>query len=247
MNMSKIILGCFCVVLLTQCKPYEVPFERFGSVAVTHSSPGTGTIDVLVDGKVTSISRIAYNVTSRTNLAGQSVYLPVLVGSRAISISPDTAKTTFTQLTNDFAAGDIRSIYMYDTLLNGKTRSMILKDDLTLPTGTNAKVRFLNLAPMLAPVDVTLLRTSASPMDSVTISNVAYAGASPNTAVLEVFRSIPGGSYTIKLKNAGTQTVVLSASTTTMLTAGRITTVFASGSVKSVPLAINTINNFGVL
>ena len=84
MNMDKIILACFCVVLLTQCKPYEIPFEKFASIAVTHTSPGTGSADVLVDGKVTSIARIVYNGSTRTNAAGNSVYLPVLVGNRAI-------------------------------------------------------------------------------------------------------------------------------------------------------------------
>lgn len=246
MNMDKIILACFCVVLLTQCKPYEIPFEKFASIAVTHTSPGTPGMDVLVDGKVTSIARINYNGSTRTNLAGISVYLPVLVGSRTIVMSNDSAKTNIFSTSKEYSEGKIHSIYAYDTLLNGKVRFMTLNDDLTLPSGTNAKVRFLNLAPLQASVDVTFLRTSAAPMDSVTLSNFAYAGASPNTALLEKFTSLPGGSYTIKLKNAGTQTVVLSA-TSTMLTPGRITTVFASGTAKGQPLTINGINNFGVL
>lgn len=247
MNMKKIIFAGICVVVLTQCKPYEIPFVKFASVAVTHTSPGTGSVDILVDGLVTSIARIGYNVTTRTNGAGNSVYLPVKVGSRTIMFSADTAKTNFFLTTGDYTEGKIHSIYAYDTLLNGKVRFMKLNDNLTLPTGTNAKVRFLNLAPLLVPVDVTFLRTSATPLDSVTISNIAYAGATPNTTALEQFVSLPGGTYTIKLKNAGTQTVVISATTSTMLTAARITTVFASGTVKSLPLAINTINNFGSL
>lgn len=247
MNMNKIMLACLCVITLTQCKSYEIPFEKFASIAVTHASPGTGLADVLVDGKVTSIARINYNGSTRTNAAGNSVYLPVLVGNRTIMFSTDTAKTNLFQSAADYTAGKIQSIYAYDTLLNGKIRFMTLNDDLTLPTGTNAKVRFLNLAPLQSAVDVTFLRTSAIPNDSVTISNNTYAGASPNTALLEKFVSLPGGTYTIKLKNAGTQTVVLTANTATLLTAGRITTVFASGTAKGLPLTINTINNFGSL
>jgi len=100
-------------------------------------------------------------------------------------------------------------------------RAVQLTDDLTVPSGTNVHVRFLHLAPLAPAVDITLLRTSPS-TDSVTLTNRSYLGATPNATALSAFAPIPGGTYTIRVKLPGTQTVVATFPLGTNLSSGRI-------------------------
>gem|GEM_PF-3150744 len=101
--------------------------------------------------------------------------------------------------------------------------------------------------------------------DSVTISNKPYVGPSPDANSLAKFISIPGSSgnaattkakgitalpaefknnrYIIKLKAAGTQTVLAQSAQTT-LNAGSIYTVFARGTAQGQPLGISLYANY---
>lgn len=137
--------------------------------------------------------------------------------------------------------GKIYSFFAIDTVLNSKLKVLQLTDDLTLPASGMAHVRFLHLAPVSAAIDVTMTRGT----DSVTMSNMSYVGAqaSPNTATLAKFTPIPSGTYTIKVKAAGTQTV-LAQSAATSLGAVKIYTFYAKGGAKSQPLSVSTIINY---
>ena len=104
-----------------------------------------------------------------------------------------------------------------------------------------------------------------APIDSVTISNQSYIGSSPNISALSDFKySVTGvtgnaiaksttlatipdfyqnNRYIIKLKTAGTQTVLLQSSAVTLLP-GRIYTVFARGTAKGQALAVSVVQNY---
>ena len=101
-------------------------------------------------------------------------------------------------------------------------------------------------------------------IDSVTIPNQTYVGnTTPDIAALSAFKAITGvtgnpigkapnisgltdffrnNRYTIKLKTAGTQTVL--AQTVTTLMAGRIYTIFARGTAKGQALGITIAQNY---
>jgi hypothetical protein len=112
-----------------------------------------------------------------------------------------------------------------------------------VPTGTNVHVRFLHLAPLAPAVDITLLRTSPS-TDSVTLTNRSYLGATPNATALSAFAPIPGGTYTIRVKLPGTQTVVATFALGTNLSSGRIVTLAATGTARGQALGAMVLRHY---
>jgi hypothetical protein len=238
------------VFLFTSCKK-NTEQNVFASMVLINASPTPTTfpaVEIFVD---TISSR--YSVGTIAYLAN-STYLGVAPGSRRIAVKTiptgTPASSTVVENSSDvFNGGEVYSYFMYDTLVAGKLKSFRVKDDLTVPTGLTTKVRFFHLAPNQGAIDVTLVRTSVTPNDSVTISNRSYVGASPAQSQLDTwatFQTIPanGGNtnYTIKIKQAGTQNVLLSANTT--FNANRITTLFASGTTTGRPLTLAVHRNF---
>ena len=238
----------------TACKKALEQPGDFSSVAVIQASPvsitsPTDTLNVFVDNMKYNSSGIIYNTNS--------TYLPVLAGTKTIDIRRAMITNTanyVSSFSHTFEKGMAYSFFVYDTTTasSGQARILRLNDNLTLPAAGNSHVRFLHLAPTGAAVDVTLIRTSVTPNDSVTISNRTFVGSSPNEATLSAFTPIPRGVYTARVKTAGTQTV-LATSTATLLTAaatgaslseGRIVTLYATGTAKGRPLAIGAFRHY---
>lgn len=237
--------------VFTSCdKDLEKPAD-WSSFAVIHASPvpsssPTDTLHAYVDTSRYSGSNILYT--------GSSGYLPVLAGNRNINIR---RKPTFDgalyapTFSHNFEKGKAYSFFVYDTTNSPTAQAKVLRlnDDLSLPAANMAKVRFLHLAVNEGPVDITFVRTSTTPNDSVTIANVPYVGATPNTTALSAFTSIPRGTYTVKVKTAGTQTV-RSTSTGVLITTGasvnegRILSLFLTGGAKGRPLTIGNFRHY---
>ena len=228
----------------------ELTAQSSATVAFIQAAPGAPTVDVLVDDLLANGSR---RLTFGTVSAGGGVgnggaYMPITPGSRTIKVSPDSGKTNLINTSFQFDAAKAYTVAVYDTLLASGTpalRAVQLTDDLTVPTGTNVHVRFLHLAPLAPAVDITLLRTSVTTPDSVTLTNRTYLGASPNAAALSAFAPIPGGTaYTLKVKLAGTQTVVASFNLGTTLSSGRIVTLAAIGTARGVALGAMALRHY---
>ncbi len=240
---SKIILFGATGVFFVGCKPKEYIPDGLSSISVTNVAPGSPTVDVLVDGLVRSQTRLNYGSTTVSVPGASTYYLSIYEGQHNIKVSTDTAKTnSLIDVNDNFEQGRAYTYVVTDTVLNGKLKAVRLVDDLTVPATGQVKFRAIHAAPTTGAVDVTFLRASGP--DSVTISNLSYIAniSNPDITALSKFVSGPAGSYTIKVKQAGTQTVVLSATST--LTAGRIYTFFVRGGAKSVPLSIGSLANY---
>jgi hypothetical protein len=215
MNFKKIssllYISGISALLLTACDPDTFEPEGIGSFSVTNAAPGSPTVDVLVDGQVTSTARLTYGTTTITQSGSAQVYLPILAGAHNINISVDTGKTSLTQISHQAETGKIHSFFLYDSIVNNSAPKVLkLTDDLTLPTGANGHVRFLNLAPNSGPLDVTLVRgtvydsiVTASPQttarvfvpaDSITLSNRAFIGPNPDANALAMFTPFNGST-----------------------------------------------------
>lgn len=230
-------------------KAFEQPAD-WSSVAVIQASPvsttaPTDTLHVFIDTMRYNSTGLMYNTNS--------TYLPVLAGTRIVDIrrgANNTAANYISTFTHTFERGKIYSFFLYDTTTSstGQARVLRLTDDLTLPTANMSNVRFLNLAPRSTPVDVTLLRTSVTPNDSITISNSSYVGAAPSESALAPFTAVPRGTYTAKVKTAGTQSVLTSSTVTlttgASVTEGRIVTLYLTGTAKGRPLVLSTFRNY---
>lgn len=243
MNLKKIssllYVSGISALLLTACDPDTFQPEGIGSFSVTNAAPGSPTVDVVVDGQVTSPARLNYGNTTISQSGSTQIYLPVLAGTHDIKISVDTGKTFLAQIPHQAETGKIHSFFVFDTVTNNALKVLRLDDDLTLPATGNAHIRALHLAPRTGAVDVTFTRGT----DSVTFSNLTYAGTgTPNVTELSRFRPVPAGSYTVKVKNAGTQTVVLQAAAT--IATGRIYTFYARGGARNQALSVGSMANY---
>jgi hypothetical protein len=172
--------------------------------------------------------------------------MAITPGSRSIKISPDSGRTAFINANLQFDALKAYTVVAYDTLASTGAqtlRAVQLTDDLTVPSDTTVHVRFLHLAPLAPAVDITLVRTSPK-LDSVTLSNRAYIGATPNATALSAFTPIPGGTYTLKVKLPGTQTLVTSFALSTTLSNRRIITLAATGTARGQALGVMPLRHF---
>ncbi len=246
-GLSLVLFSTFALIACD--KGFEQP-GSYSSFAVIHASPvpstsPTDTLHVFLDTAKYTSTGIVY--------LGNSGYLPVASGTKTVNIRRKAVSTSDLYVgafPHAFEPSKIYSFFVYDstTSSTGTAKVLRLKDDLTLPAAGMAHVRALHLAPRGPAVDITLLRTSVTPNDSITIQNRTYVGAAPDENALSPFTPVPRGTYTVKIKLAGTQTVATSA--TVALTPGadvglgRIVTLFVTGTAKGRPLAIGAFRHY---
>jgi hypothetical protein len=245
--MKKLLYLILTGGILAGCGDVITYSNDFASAMFINASPSaTGTaplpgIHVYVDTLRKTSSIIPYR--------GATAYLAIAPGTRNVELrsSIDGVTKYATISGENFTANTSSSYIIYDTL--GTTlRTLRLTDDLSVATTGFIKYRFLHLAVKQGPVDVTFLRTSVTPNDSVTITNQSYIGNSPSSTALSPFSgTLPIGAYTIKLKSPGTQTV-LATTTVSAATAyspyASIFTFFATGSAVGQPLSIGAVRHY---
>ena len=227
--MKKFIGFLLVSAVIIGCGKVEEYSHDFGSVAVINASPGSPSMLLFVDTFRKTPSAIAYR--------GSSGYISVAPGTRNIELrsSVDLVTDFVSAGSETFTANTASTYIVYDTqtVASKVLKTIRLSDDLTPPAAGIVKFRFLNLGVNSVPLDVTFLRTSVTPNDSVTITNQAYIGGNPNAEALSPFSyTMPTGAYTIKLKNAGTQTIRTSATLSAASTNhpyGSIYTFYATG------------------
>ena len=220
--------------------------------AAIFSVPATGfadtTMRIFVDTSQKTTSAVAYR--------GSTGYLAVAPGTRNVQV-----RSSFDLLTNfveanaeTFTANTASTYVIYDTMANASSKLKLarLNDTLTLPGNGFIKLRFLPLAPNVPDMDITFLRTSATPNDSITFFNQSYIGGSPSEATIQAlsaFRTAPLGTYTMKLKLAGTQTVLGAQPLSVANVAGTagmtgINTLYITGNAKGKPLSVGITRHY---
>ena len=248
--MKKIsILFAAASIVFMSCGKQNVTSNTIASAMFINAASGNTTHNVIVDNISQTGTALVYRAASQ--------YLNIAVGSRKINLRSNNVALPVDYVSlNDQNFGDnTASTYVtYDVLSTPTStlKSVRFSDDLTTPKSGFIKVRYLPLAIGVPTSDVTFLRTSnVLPVlpDSVTISNLSYIGNNPTAAQiadLSKFIEIPAGTYSIRQKVAGTQTVILAA-TLNPLIAGvfrGIYTVYGAGNVPTVPLTLNVARNY---
>lgn len=255
--MKKLLGITLAGLVLAGCGKEATYSNDFGSATflnvVPFSPPAPGssaiTMRVFEDTLMRSASGISYR--------GSSGYLAFAPGTKTIQLRSSADLTTvFAEATDQAFEFNKASTYLvYDTVNNstGRARIARLNDTLTPPGAGFFKIRFLPLAKLAPAVDVTLVRTSASPADSVTFFNRGYIGETPTQAELEAlsaFTTLPLGTYSVKIKAAGTQTLIFPAaslSSTTLAGTGGITgisSLYIAGTVKEQPLSVGILRHY---
>ena len=189
-------------------------------VSVTNASPGTSAYDIFSDNtKVNTSGQLSYGST--TGSAGNP-YLAFPIGTHSFRLSSNG--TSFVSDTSvAFMANQHYSVFAYDTLQSGKLRTLILKDNLTVPISGQAGVRFLNLSSNVSSENALLIRG----MDTIRINNLAFVG-NTTTSIdsLAVFRTVNAGTYNIRV-NSG-ENILWSRDSLT-LASGKVYTIYSRG------------------
>ncbi|HAN66642.1 MAG TPA: hypothetical protein DCQ34_10550 [Chitinophagaceae bacterium] len=251
MYMKKILGIVLAGAMLTSCGKVEKYSNDYGSAnflnVVPFSPPPPGSPAVTMRVFEDTLMRTASNLSYR----GSTGYLAFSPGTKTIQLrsSADLSTVFAEAISQEFAYNKASTYLVYDTVNNSTGRAKIarLNDTLTLPAAGFVKMRFLPLAKFAPAVDVTLVLTSVTPADSITFFNMGYIGENPTQAELDAlssFRSMPIGNYALRMKFAGTQTLIaapLSLSAATLTGTGGstgISSLYIAGTAKEQPLSV---------
>jgi hypothetical protein len=156
-------------------------------VRVAHLSPDTGGVDVYIDGE-RALQNVGYNTVSD--------YSGVPAGEHELELRPagaDAGSEAVLAASATFVAENAYTVAGIG--LNENLRGQIFEDDLSAPAAGAAKVRVLNAAVDVEPIDVILTPSVDIP------GQIAFAAATP-------YENVAPGMYDVSVAD-GNQDEVL--------------------------------------
>lgn len=171
---------------------------------VIHASPDAPAVDVRVD---------AFTVASELSYPNDTGYMNVEPGDRFVQVFVSGTDTAVLQDTLTIEEDTTYSVFAVNEAAS--LELLVLEDDLTEPEAGNAHVRFVHLAPDAPAVDVTLED------GTVIFGDREFKEATD-------FTPIAAGTVDLKVRAAGTSTVVLDIGDVNLVE-GKIYTIFARG------------------
>ncbi|WP_443938679.1 DUF4397 domain-containing protein [Pedobacter sp. MW01-1-1] len=174
-------------------------------IGFVHASPGTGSLDYIVDGIKTG----TFNYTN------DRLYYAAYPGARIVGVAKKDSLYYLASGSTVLAMNSFYTVFVIDTLKSVKL--MMTEDDLSAPQTNQAKIRFINLSPDSSPLDLAI-EGNNTPL----FSAKAYKEYTSFTNIA------PNDSYTFQLKQAGTTTVSATLPAT-KIEKGKIYTIWAKG------------------
>lgn len=245
--MKKLLgIALFATAIAGCGKTIDYTQPQSSAAMFINASPSGPIFNVLVDD---------INQTGTSLVYGASTaYLNLKPGARNIFVRSNNPAlpTNYVSLPNENFAQNTASTYIvYDTLANAASqlKYIRLRDTLVTPPDGFMRIRYVNVARNSVPLDVTFVRTTVTPNDSITITNQTFVGSTPSEATIAAasrYLLVPAGNYTIRQKVAGTQTVLTSNSLST--TVGGIFkgffTFYGRGTAAGQPLTIGAVRQY---
>ncbi|MFC4210259.1 DUF4397 domain-containing protein [Pedobacter lithocola] len=204
---TKIICSLLLfTVFISACKKdWNNDTVTVAGIGFVHASPGTGALDFIVDNQ--KANNKAFNYTNDLG------YFGAYPGSRLFGITKKDSTKFISTANVNLQSGLFYSAFVVDVLPTPKI--LVVEDDLKAPETGKAKVRFINLSPDAAALDLAVVGK-----DAALVTGKAYKEASP-------FISIdPSASYTFQIKESNNVTATLPS---TKIEAGKIYTLWAKG------------------
>lgn len=168
------------------CDNTTDPGDNFVEVRAAHFSPDAPAVDVLVDGAVV-LTNVPFTAISDYLLVdGESVRLQIRVAGDPNAVVIDTTVTDLPDGTRYTAAA---------TGLVSDLQPVFLQDD-TNTSPSAARLRFAHFSPDAPAVDIALAG------GDVLFGNVSFREVAN-------YIEVPGGTYDLEVRLAGTATVVL--------------------------------------
>jgi hypothetical protein len=174
------------------------------NILFVHASPDAPAVDVYAGWQ---------RVARRLMFPYNTPYITTLARDTRIRINVAGTRTTVIDATVPLERGKYYSAFAVNEV--AKIEPLLLEDDLSNPAAGQAHVRFVHLSPNAPAVDIAV---TGGP---VVFPNTSFKGYTP-------FAPVPGGTYNLEVRPAGSTDVVLALPNVT-LEAGKIYTVFAKG------------------
>jgi hypothetical protein len=252
MNKKSIIFGLGALLVFAGCKkedgPLTTPDTNLAYVSFTNVNNSSKVINVFVDDKKVNSAAIGVNSTMLGVYAGVAEGTHTLQTKDTSSVLPPVV-----YYTNDItvAKGKAYSFFQYGVLTSGTLKGVLLNSDNIPDPAGNAKVRFLNISNNAPAFDVVLVRREGTvEKDSVLLYSAlpAFSSGTPDVAALSPHKLVAGNkaanavpgvaasSYNIKIKLAGTNTLVASSTGATIL-GGRNYTFYTRGAYPTVAIS----------
>lgn len=190
LNWNKFI-GLFSIVALfslTSClDDNDVEPVSVAYVSIYHFSPDAPDIDVELDDRLIFNQALEYTDFSS--------YLRFYPGNRELTFTPYNANNILVDTTYEFMAEKAYSVFVSGE--NANLSTLILEDKIETPATGKALVRFIQLAPDAAAVDL-FLNEETSPL----VADRAFMESSE-------FQSLDANKYDLNVKAvSGTETLV---------------------------------------
>jgi Domain of unknown function (DUF4397) len=261
----------FCCACFISCNKDKSP-AVFSSAAFIHASPGTPSFQLFIDtlGPVNG-STVAYGSGSgyvgmllgSRNISFEN-RTPVPKAVYAQANSDVEGGKAYSYFLYDTLINGVAKILRLTDVLVPPTEPNTLVRFLNLAPNSPAYDVTLVRGTQYDSSSTSTQKLDFVGTDSITIANQAYVGSTPNVDALSPFKNTVTGSTgisiakastvanvpsfnrnnrtMIRLKLAGTQTVVFQTATT--LLPGRIYTIFARGTAKGQALGVSVIQNY---
>jgi hypothetical protein len=143
---SSILCCLALVVLLASCmdddKNEQIQPVPVAYVSIYHGSPSAPELDVFVDNR--PVNRLEF-----TDYTG---YLNFHTGDRNFKVNPFNASNALVDTTINFVDGAFYSLFIVNDMAG--VQALAVRDSATAPAAGKAKVRFINLSPDAASLDL---------------------------------------------------------------------------------------------
>jgi hypothetical protein len=208
---KRLVAGLFAVCLLSLTLSSCLKDKNTGPVtpvallSVIQGSPGQPPLDFSLNGTRVNANQIVYG--------GGLDYFRAYVGTRTAAFTTSGGGSTVFSDTLT-----LKQNFAYTLCLVNKLATpgfLVLNDAITQPSSGSANLRFVNLSPDAAAVDL------AVKDGAVLVANKGFKGFSD-------FASITGKTYTFEIRKAGT-TTVLTTLTNVTINNGYVYTVYLRG------------------
>jgi len=163
------------------------PLPPVAYVSLYQASPNSPDLNIILDDKVIANG---FEYTDHTG------YLRFVTGNRTLEFGPSGADNVVLDTTMKFEEGRAYSIFVVDEYQ--KADVLILDDDTETPTAGKAKVRFLNLSPDAAEVNL----AEADSADAMFTGQAFREGSA--------FMEVDARKYNFVIKSASGDDVILS-------------------------------------
>ena len=172
-------------------------------VSVYNASPDSPGLDVLVDNKQINSRPLEYS-----NYTG---YLQFYTGNRNLKFNSFNASNVLVDTTVTFQANKAYSVFVIDN--TAEADALIVEDSAATPAATNSLIRFVNLSPDAASVELTTDSESLFPSKAF--------------KQITAFKEITAQSYTLQAKKDDHSVIVTAPGI--VLQPGRAYTIIARG------------------